>query len=318
MKLLSTPIAINQLIDWLLAGDVSIQYQVHRDLLGSNQPELQARIAAEGWGAAFLNARKNDGNWGQSFYQPKWTSTHYTLLDLRNLNIAKDHELIRESVAQITNNLKAKDGGINPPGSTRQSDVCINGMFLNYASYFGMEEKKLNSVVDFLLTQHMPDGGFNCQSNRGGARHSSMGSTVCVLEGILEYAQNGYRYRLGELQDAALQAQEFLLQHRLYRSDHTGEIIDRRFLMLSYPPRYRYDILRALDYFQSAGCEYDPRMADAITVLQSKRRKDGRWPHQGKHPGQVHFDMEKSRRPSRWNTLRVFRIFKHFNIPLMA
>lgn len=164
----------------------------------------------------------------------------------------------------------------------------------------------------------MPDGGFNCRSNRSGAVHSSMGSTICVLEGILEYGLNGYRHRLDELQEAALRAQEFLLQHKLYRSDHTDKIIDKRFLNLSYPPRYRYDILRALDYFQFAKAPFDPRTKDALNVLISKKRKDGKWPHQGKHPGKVHFNIEQTRQPSRWNTLRAMRVLKHFGIATLV
>ena len=84
--------------------------------------------------------------------------------------------------------------------------------------------------------------------------------------------------------------------------------------MLSYPSRWRYDILRALDYFQCAGVAYEPRMEDAVEVLLKKRRKDGKWPLQAKHPGQTHFDMEKIGAPSRWNTLRALRVFKHFRI----
>ena len=139
-----------------------------------------------------------------------------------------------------------------------------------------------------------------------------MHSTISVLEGILEYAKNGNTYRLAELQQAAEQARSFLLQHRLFRSDRTGEIIDGKMLMLSYPSRWRYDILRALDYFHFAGIDYDPRMRAALDVLKKKQRKDYKWPVQGKHPGQTHFDMEKTGGPSRWNTLRATRVLRHF------
>jgi hypothetical protein len=84
-------------------------------------------------------------------------------------------------------------------------------------------------------------------------------------------------------------------------------------LMLSYPSRWKYDILRALDYFQFAGSNYDPRMQDALDILKKKRRKDHKWPVQAKHPGQTHFDMEKTGSPSRWNTLRALRVLKHFD-----
>lgn len=297
-------------IQWLLGGDVSIQYQVHRDLLLTERQDLRDRIATEGWGAQFLSKRNPDGHWGRGFYQPKWISSHYTLLDLRNLCIAPDNRLICESIDKIARECKAGDGGIYLV--SKKSDVCVNGMFLNYASYFRASEKELKSVIDCLLQEKMPDGGFNCRSNRSGAKHSSLHSTLSVLEGITEYILNGYTYRLEELKKAEQSSREFILLHQLFISDRTGEIIHKDFLRLSYPDRWRYDILKALDYFRHSGTSWDERMLPAIQVLQQKRNKDGSWNLQAKLPGQVHFEMEKPGKPSRWNTLRALRVLKHF------
>ena len=309
-----TPQDQDPLIAWLLEGDVSIQYQVYRDLLAAEKPDLRDRIASEGWGAQFLSFRHKEGHWGQRFYQPKWISTHYTILDLKNLAIPPTNNEIRQSISQVIRDLKGPDGGILPIGVNKKSDVCINGMLLNYAAYFETEQDDLESIVDFILSEHMKDGGFNCNSNSKGAVHSSMHTTISVIEGILEYAKNGYTYRLEALQEAEYKSREFLLQHRLFRSDRTGNIIDKKMLMLSYPSRWRYDILRALDYFQFAGVNYDPRMQDAFDILLKKRRKDNTWPVQAKHPGQTHFDMEKTGGPSRWNTLRALRVLNHFSV----
>ena len=297
-----------EIIAWLLAGDVAIQYQTHRDLLRAERPDLQARIASEGWGMCFLAARNADGSWGHGFYQPKWISTHYTLLDLRNLAIAPDRPEILASIVHILTHHKGSDGGVNPARSIAESDVCVTGMALNYACYFGAPPELLHSVVDYLLGEQMADGGFNCARHRPGARHSSLHSTLSVLEGILEYTRRGYTYHAGELRQVAAEAQEFILRHRLYQSDHTGAVINPRFLMLSYPARWFYDILRALDYFRDAGAVYDPRMQDALDVLQSKRRKDCAWPLQARHAGQTHCEMEAPGKPSRWNTLRALRV----------
>ena len=302
----------HQLISWLLTGDVSIQYQTHRDLLGTERPDLQERIATEGWGAQFLSKRQPEGHWGQRFYQPKWISSHYTLLDLRHLSPSPENKVIRQAILQVLQTHKGEDGGILCRVGGDRSDICVNGMLLNYASYFGAKEDELKSIVDFLLAEYMPDGGFNCNSNGIGAVHSSVHTTLSVLEGILEYKKSGHRYRLEELQAAGKTAREFLLQHKLFRSHRTGEIFDKKMLMLSYPSRWKYDILRALDYFQFAGIGFDPRMQDALDVLNNKRRKDGTWPVQAKHAGQTHFEMEKTGEPSRWNTLRAMRVLKHF------
>jgi hypothetical protein len=160
----------------------------------------------------------------------------------------------------------------------------------------------------------MIDGGFNCRSNRSGAKHSSLHSTLSVVEGITEYEFNGYTYRLEDCKKAAQSSKEFILMHQLFLSDRTGEIINKDFLRLPYPSRWRYDILRALDHFQYSKLTFDERMKPAIGVLIKKRRKDNRWPLQAKHPGKLHFEMEKAGRPSRWNTLRVLRVFKNFDI----
>jgi len=230
---------------------VSIQYQVYQDLLSIEREDLRNRILTEGWGAEFLSKRRPDGHWGKKFYQPKWTSSHYTLLDPRNLCVTPNNSLIQDSVDMIATHEKSPDGGINPSGNIQNSDVCLNGMFLNYASYFETNKKKLKSIVDFFLSQRIADGGFNCQLNRSGAVHSSLHSTLSVLKGITEYEFNGYTYRLDELKNAERASKEFILQHQLYLSDRTREIIHKTFLRLSYPCRWRYDILKALDYFKS-------------------------------------------------------------------
>ncbi len=133
-----------EIIDWLLEGDPAIQYQTYRDLLGMSKPHIRQRISQEGWGKRFLSYRHKNGHWGKGFYQPKWISTHYTLLDLKNLQIDPKILSIRESIRLILDHEIGEDGGINPSKAISQSDVCINGMFLNYACYFNIKPNKLN------------------------------------------------------------------------------------------------------------------------------------------------------------------------------
>lgn len=304
-----------QIIDWLLTGDVSIQYQVWRDLLGSDKKKLQIRIANEGWGSKILSKRNSNSHWGDRFYQPKWTSTHYTLLDLRNLNLPSNNGIVKNTIELVLQNNRAEDGGIQlGPSTSQHSDICVNGMFLNYASYFKTPEKKLHSVIDSILNEIMPDGGFNCRTTRSGAKHSSLHSTISVLEGFTEFQKAGFTYRKKEISDAIKTAVEFILMHRLFLSDHTGQIIDKNFLKLTYPCRWKYDILRAMDYFQYAGIKWDNRMTEALTHLNKKQNKDGLWNVHAAHSGQVHVIMEKAGKPSKWNTLRMLRIKKHFEI----
>lgn len=302
-----------QIINWLLEGDVAIQYQVHRDLLDDDRPDLQKRIALEGWGKEFLARQHPDGHWGDRFYQPKWISTHYTLLDLRNLSVDPDNKAIRSSINQVIATSIAEDGGIQlGPSTSHRSDVCVNGMFLNYASYFRIDEHKLLSLVDSLLGELMPDGGFNCRTTRSGAVHSSLHSTISVLEGLASFQRTESTYRQREVTEAKASAEEFILLHQLFKSDHTGKIIHKDFLRLPFPSRWRYDILRALDYFQDSNREWDERMRPAIDVILEKQDRSQKWKLNAGYPGQVHFAMEKAGQPSRWNTLRALRVLRRY------
>ena len=301
-------------INWLLTGDISIQYQTYRDLLGEEREELKSRIEFEGWGKRILEKRNENKHWGLRFYQPKWTSTHYTLLDLKNLGISKNCKPILETIEMILRENKAPDGGILPIGEMRISDMCINGMALNYFSYFGVDQGELKSIIDNILSQQLADGGFNCRLNRSGAKHSSLHTTISVLEGILEYRKSSYTYRLSELLKVEQESHEFILQHCLFKSDKTGKVIDNRYLRFPYPTRWRYDILRSLDYFQFANVRFDSRMQEAMNVILKKRNKEDTWNLNANHPGQVHFQMEKVGKPSRWNTLRALRVLNHFQV----
>ncbi len=172
----------DRIIDWLLDGEASIQYYVHRDLLSSDlttQQKLQKRIEREGWGAQLLSKRQENGHWGRGFYQPKWTSTHYTLLDLKNIGLPRENEKARSSIRMIFNEAIGRDGGINYSKTLkrRKSDVCINGMVLNFASYFQQIIPRLLRITDLLLSVQMKDGGWNCEYIHG-ATHSSLHTTV--------------------------------------------------------------------------------------------------------------------------------------------
>jgi hypothetical protein len=295
-------------VDWLLAGDVAVQFQTTRDLLHRDAVPLRARIAREGHGAALLAARRPDGHWGRSFYQPKWTSSHYTLLELRNLGLDPRHPAAVETVAMILRDERHRDGGLDPTRGERGSDVCVNGMALDYATYFGGAASGLVSLVDFLLAHRMVDGGFNCRDLRAGTSHSSVHTTLSVIEGITGYERNGYEHRLDELLEARAAAVEFLMRHRLYRSERTGTIMRSDFVRLHHPARWYFDVLRCLDAFVAAGVPDDDRLSDALAVLYARREPDGRWPVSRAYPGQTHVPPPPAGSPNRWVTLIALRV----------
>jgi hypothetical protein len=111
-----------------------------------------------------------------------------------------------------------------------------------------------------------------------------------------------------------MKAENVFAGTRLFRSP-TGDVIDERMLRFPFPPRWRYDILRALDYFQATGCVgagilRDERLSEANQLVRNKQRADGRWLASSGMSGRVYFELEKAGQPGRWTTLRALRVLK--------
>jgi hypothetical protein len=134
-------------------------------------------------------------------------------------------------------------------------------------------------------------------------------TTMLVLEGLREYEKR-YPRRSKGAGAARGGGREFLLSHEVYKLKQGGEPVHENMLRFSFPPRWHYDVLVALDYFQECRAERDERLHDAISVLKTKRNKDGTWDLQNKHPGKTFFEMEKVGKPSKWNTLRALRVLE--------
>jgi hypothetical protein len=303
------------LISWLMEGDPAIRWQTLRDLQGAPAERWQAerrRTLTEGWGAQLLALQAPDGSWGGGIYSPKWVSTTYTLLTLREIGIPPDHPPAQRAAGLV---LDRQLGPMCDQAFLRNlaaCDRCIVGMDLSLAAYFGIRDDRLEALVENLLAERMPDGAWNCRRQRSPKpHHSSFHTTFNVLEGLRTWLEvtPGHALRKAVLA-AEMRALEWALEHRLYKSDKTGTIINHKFTLLSYPHRWHYNILRGLAYFARADAPRDPRLQDAIQVLLDRRRGEGTWPVQHKYAGRIFFDMERTGGPSRWNTLRALRVVK--------
>jgi hypothetical protein len=293
-------------IDWLLDSDPSIRWQVMRDLMDESHEVVageRSRIATEGWGSRLLSLQGPDGHWGGGPYVfPGWTSTTDTLLLLRELGLDPTSDQARRAIGRVRDNGTWGPEFGDAPFFEGEIEPCINGRVLASGAYFGEASDRL---VDRLLHEQLEDGGWNCEappSNR-----SSFHTTICVLEGLLEYEKA--KGATTAVTDARLRGQEYLLERSMFRSLSTGRVIDADWTQFSFPTRWHYDVLWGLDYLRRAGVEPDQRVAEAIDLVEKKRDGEGRWPLENPHAGDVHFDIEDGAgTPSRWNTLRALRV----------
>jgi hypothetical protein len=306
-----------RVVDWLLDSDPAIRWQVLRDL--SHAPAAvvageRARIANEGWGARLLALQGEDGQWAEGACFPSrrvfktvsqegqpWISTLPVLQLLQEFGVDPRDERVRSAVARARDGCRWEHAG--QPFFSGEVEPCINGRTVALGAYFDQE---VDGIVARLLSEQLEDGGWNCEAERGSVR-SSFGTTINVLEGLLQYERSTGGF--AAVVASRRRGEEYLLERRLFRRKSTGGVVDPEWLRFSWPVRWYYDVLRGLDYFRSAGGAPDPRMSEAIEVVRSKRQTDGTWLLENTHPGAVHFELEDGDgRPSRWNTLRALRV----------
>jgi hypothetical protein len=305
----------SDVIDWLLDSDPALRWQVLADLVGAPDEEARAersRVATEGWGAKLLAARDSDGLWmgGACFPTARptnsgqpWTATAPSLTLLRLFGLEPNSPPAREAIALVAENCRWEhdgqrffDGEVEP---------CINGQTVATGAYFGVD---VSRIVDRLLTEQMEDGGWNCDQEVGSTR-GSFDSTICVLEGLLEYEN-----AVGSQTDVTAvrrKGEEYLLERRMFRSLSTGEVVDPAWTRFSFPNQWHYDVLRGLEHLRHSTEQPDPRVDEALDLVQATRLSDGRWPRQKVHPGDVHFEIDAAEgEPSRWITLRAIRVLE--------
>ena len=282
-------------VEWLLEGDPAIRWQVKRDLLDAQFGTERKQVAKKGWGRRLLALQCEDGRWTKErgpngyrgLYTPKWTSTTYTLLLLRRFGIEPANPQCRHGCDAIVDGSQWFDDGSVAPWNTKKTDTCVCGMFLGLLSYFDHDDTELrDGLICYLHEQQKPDGGWNCMPSNV----SSVHSTLTTLEG-LQLARE--RMPSLELDASVRRGQKYLLERHLMWSKRTGELIDTKFVRFSFPPRWKYDVLRALEHFRDTDTR-DARLEEAISLVSKKRNKSGTWQLQNRHSGETHFDMEKA------------------------
>jgi hypothetical protein len=306
---------------WLLESDPSIRWQVMRDLTGASTEEFaaeRARVATEGAGARLLALQGADGRWGGTAWNRGWNSTMHVLMLLRDMGLdpASDHAhravgLVRDRVTWQGCGPQECAGNVFFAGEV---EPCINGQVAAVGAYFGQD---VRGIVDRLLSEQLPDGGWNCEAENGSTR-SSFNTTICVLEALLEFERAGGAG--SEVSEARLRGQEYLLERRLFRRRSTGEIIERdrkggtQWTRFAFPTWWHYDVLRGLEYLRLADVVPDERMTEAIDLVASKGDGDGFWPLETRYPGEMPVETDEGEgRPSRWNTLRALRVLAWYS-----
>jgi len=296
-------------IDWLRDSDPAVSWQAMRDLTDASPAALaaeRARVPREGIGAEILARQGSDGPWHRDG-APDWLPTLFTFQLLRATRVDPTDPAVASAVARLEAGYLWDEEFRDQPFKTffdGEVEPCINGGVLALGAYFG---RPTETLAQRLIGEQLDDGGWNCDAPK--SVRSSFHTTICVLEGLLEYER-----AVGStppIAAARQRGQEYLLERGLFRRRSTGQVANPAFLTFAYPPRYNYDVLRALDYLRDAGVQPDARIDEAVHIVERKQQADGRWLLDASYDESLAFPFSESvGEPSRWNTLRALRVLR--------
>jgi hypothetical protein len=295
-------------LDWLLDSDPAIRWQVMRDLADYSPQAAaaeRARVAREGIGAKILACQGSDGAWHRSG-APDWLPSLFTMIFLRATGVDRTDPAVDSAVARLAAGFCWDEAFGKKPFFAGEIEPCINGGTLALGAYFG---RPCHELARRIVSEQLADGGWNCDAPK--SVRSSFHTTICVLEGLLEYERAAGAEP--ELAAARRRGEDYLLDRSLFRRRSNGEVASAEFLKFAFPPRYHYDVLRALDYLRAAGQRPDARVREAIGVVERARQPDGRWLLDHAYDEALAFQFDESMgAPSRWNTLRALRVLRWY------
>jgi hypothetical protein len=268
-------------VNWLLdSGDPSIRYLTLTEILDRPSDSKQVlavkkQIPNGPVVKTLLSGQRADGSFGVHPYQ-KWTGAHWRLVSLVELGIPSGFRPAVKATNLVLKWLLSEAHLSNVPKINGRYRRCASqeGNALAVCSRLGLaEDPRVVKLAESLVEWQWPDGGWNCD-RRPEADHSSVNESLSTLWGPIEY-QHATKDR--EYLKPIEGASEFFLQHHLFRSDHTGEIIHPSMVKLHYPLYWHCDILQELMILSRVGKLVDPRTKEALDIVEKKRDSNGLW-----------------------------------------
>ena len=335
-------------LDWLLEEDEpSARYETLVRLLGREENEPSVRttrslIGTRGWAARILDRQKEQTYWDNpnSCYVPKFSACSWQLIVLADLSVSSKDPRVAKAVEHFLELHNVETGGVSlrPKGHEKfEPHICATGNMVRALARMGYaEDDRVLDALDWLMSKQLPDGGWNCSAP---GKHGSFMATIEPLWALSEMMAHDARKGW---EASAKRGSEFLLKHRIFKSDKDDSVVMLDFLRLHYPLHYAYDFLHGLRVLTELGVKNDPRMDDAVSLLLEKRLPDGKWILDGvyrgwRHPHAMHgeetvsrpeerelitqgwgteraLQLEEAGKPSKWITLQALLVLKRLGM----
>ncbi len=208
----------------------------------------------------------------------KFQGAHWLISILADIGYPKGDKILQSSINRV---LKWLLGGKKRLIIDGRRRFCASqeGNGLYSALQLGFYDERCDALAERLIHYQWPDGGWNCDRNPT-AINSSYHESLIPYRALYHYLKVKNN---SEVQNAVDKAAELFLKRKLFKRFSDGSVINKKWLLLHYPPYWHYDILMALKVLAEANKIHDKRCSDALDLLESKQLENGGFPREDKY-----------------------------------
>lgn len=324
-------------LDWLLEQDhdqPGVRYVTLRDLVGIDTADnslSEARTAAIDSGpvAQILDAQSPEGYWVKPGpgYSPKYTGTVWQIIFMGQMGGSGIDSRIRNACEYVLSHTRDTNGAFSASGAPSGFIHCLSGNLIAALVELGygnddrvlraaeiqamlvldyLQERKPNSISGLRYYKSgTSDRLYACAPN---LHHSCAWGAVKALLGFVKLPLPA---RSELVKEAIEQTTMFLLQYDPAKADYPSVYGDKpsaNWFKFGHPLGYFGDVLQNVEAIAGAGCGRDPRLANAVQLIESKQDASGRWLQEYKYRSKLWTSLEEVGKPSKWITLRALRV----------
>ena len=302
-----------ELIDWLMASQTpSLRYKTLHDLQrrASSKVEVlttRKAIMENPPITTILSGQIPDGNWGHehSYYTPKFTSSHWSMLLLTEFGANGDDPRLRRGAEHM---LEATSQGLPKSWEAGEYGLsCFWGNILRYSLHCGFEgDPRVEAIIRFLerdALQHT----WQCRYNW------DLPCAWGAARGLWGLAALNPVKRTAETTEALQKGISFLVEeHDLVSGAYPTEThVHRMWSRLNFPLFYQADVLFVLRVLTELDALQLPGSLKAIEWLLERQAKNGRWRGASPYRQRTWEGLADREDTNRWVTLQASMILTH-------
>jgi hypothetical protein len=324
-------------IPWLLEEDnPTVRQATLRTLLDRRSDDRERQTAqkaalAKGPIREILDQMDDEGWWMKpgGGYSPKYRSGVWSLIMLSQLGASLEMDPRIPIACQYYLDHSVTDlGQICVSKSPAFNIDCLQGNMLTALLDLGFADPKLDRAFEWMARTVTGEGmskvgdrsselryyGYKCGPDFTCGANNKKPCAWGGVKVMLAFSRLPKGKRTPMIQRAIQRGADFFFKVDPSTADYPNGNAEntpsRNWWKFGFPVFYVTDLLQFAEGMTLLGYGKDPRMAKTLEIIRNKQDSQGRWPLEYHYNGKTWVDIDASRKPSKWVTLRAMRVLK--------